>query len=77
MPDHWHLMVWPQEDGALSQFVGWLTLTHTQRWHAHRARPVRGMSTRVDSSHFLFRMTSIFTLHAVLHLVLRPGLTGL
>src|SRR5262245_23792528 len=36
MPNHWHLIVWPRQDGELSQFVGWLTLTHTQRWHAHR-----------------------------------------
>ena len=36
MPNHWHLVVWPREDGDLSTFVGWLTLTHTQRWHAHR-----------------------------------------
>lgn len=36
MPNHWHLVAWPQEDGELSRFVGWLTLTHTQRWHAHR-----------------------------------------
>ncbi len=36
MPNHWHLVVRPQIDGLLSRFVGWLTLTHTQRWHAHR-----------------------------------------
>src|SRR4051812_42338613 len=36
MPNHWHLVVWPRRDGDLSRFVGWLTLTHTQRWHAHR-----------------------------------------
>lgn len=36
MPNHWHLVVWPRTDGELSRFVGWLTLTHTQRWHAHR-----------------------------------------
>ena len=36
MGNHWHLVVWPHEDGELSRFVGWLTLTHTQRWHAHR-----------------------------------------
>ena len=36
MPNHWHLVVWPRRDGELSEFVGWLTLTHTQRWHAHR-----------------------------------------
>jgi putative transposase len=36
MPNHWHLVVWPRKDGELSRFVGWLTLTHTQRWHAQR-----------------------------------------
>lgn len=36
MPNHWHLVVWPRKNGDLSSFVGWLTLTHTQRWHAHR-----------------------------------------
>ena len=35
MPNHWHLVVRPRRDGDLSRFVGWLTLTHTQRWHAH------------------------------------------
>jgi putative transposase len=36
MPNHWHLLVWPRHDGELSRFIGWLSLTHTQRWHAHR-----------------------------------------
>ena len=36
MGNHWHLAVWPRQDGELSEFVGWLTLTHTQRWHAFR-----------------------------------------
>jgi putative transposase len=35
MPNHWHLVVWPRHDGGLSDFGHWLTLTHTQRWHAH------------------------------------------
>jgi len=36
MPNHWHLVVWPQGDGDLSRFMNWLTLTHTQRWRHHR-----------------------------------------
>lgn len=37
LSNHWHLVLWPKNDGDLSKFTGWLTLTHTQRWHAHRA----------------------------------------
>lgn len=35
MPNHWHLLVWPRGHGELSDFGHYLTLTHTQRWHAH------------------------------------------
>src|SRR5262249_8247 len=35
MPNHWHLVLWPHHDGDLSEFLRWLTVTHTQRWHAH------------------------------------------
>ena len=34
MPNHWHFVLWPKEDGELSAFMQWLTHTHTQRWHA-------------------------------------------
>lgn len=37
MPNHWHLIVWPRHDDDLPNFMQWLTLTHTQRWHAHRS----------------------------------------
>lgn len=36
MPNHWHQVLWPKKAGDLSRYTGWLTLTHTQRWHAHR-----------------------------------------
>src|SRR4051794_28179659 len=36
MPNHFHLLLRPHGDGDLSRFMRWLTLTHTQRWHAHR-----------------------------------------
>ena len=34
MPNHWHLIVWPDHDRELSRFMHWLTMTHAQRWHA-------------------------------------------
>ncbi len=36
MTIHWHLLLWPQRDGELSEVMRWVTVTHTQRWHAHR-----------------------------------------
>jgi putative transposase len=35
MPNHWHLVVWPESDGDVSEFFQWLTVTHSMRWHAH------------------------------------------
>ena len=34
MPNHWHLLLCPYRDGDLSAFMHWVTMTHTQRWHA-------------------------------------------
>ena len=40
MPSHWHLALWPRGDGDLSEFMRWLTVTHT---HAlARGAPHRG-----------------------------------
>jgi REP-associated tyrosine transposase len=33
MPNHWHLVLWPRNDGDLSEYMRLLTVTHTQRWH--------------------------------------------
>ena len=37
MLNHFHLVVWFRRgrDRALSEFMRWLQVTHTQRWHAH------------------------------------------
>jgi putative transposase len=37
MPNHFHLVLWPRrgQEPLLSDFMRWLQLTHTQRWHAH------------------------------------------
>jgi putative transposase len=32
MPNHWHLVVWPDNGTQLSRFMHWLTLTHAHRW---------------------------------------------
>jgi putative transposase len=36
MPNHFHLVLWPQADGDLSRFMFWLTTTHSMRWHVWR-----------------------------------------
>lgn len=36
MHNHWHLVLWPEADGQLSEFMRLLTVTHAQRHHAHR-----------------------------------------
>ena len=36
MTNHWHLELQPSADGELSELMRWLTVTHTQRWHACR-----------------------------------------
>jgi REP element-mobilizing transposase RayT len=35
MSNHWHMVLSPQVDGGMSALIGWITLTHTQRYHAH------------------------------------------
>ena len=35
MPNHWHLVLWPRHDGDLSEFLRWLSVTHSRRWHGH------------------------------------------
>ena len=37
MGNHWHFVVWPRQrqNEQVSEFFRWLTVTHSQRWHAH------------------------------------------
>src|SRR5688572_18775236 len=35
MPNHFHQVLWPRRDGDVSQFMRWLTVTHSNRWHAN------------------------------------------
>jgi len=33
MPNHFHLVLWPREDGEMSRFMFRFTTTHAKRWH--------------------------------------------
>ena len=35
MPNHWHLVLWPQGDGDLGRFMQRLTITHVTRWQKY------------------------------------------
>ena len=38
MPNHWHLALYPKKDKDIQLFMGWLSMTHTRRWHSqHRS----------------------------------------
>jgi len=37
MRTHWHMVIWPEQDGELTAFIRWLSHTHAMRWHvAHQ-----------------------------------------
>jgi putative transposase len=42
MPNHWHLVLWPQKDGDLARFMQRLTIRHARRWIEHRRRRGQG-----------------------------------
>jgi len=42
MPNHWHLLLSPRADGALSRFMHWLTTTHARRWQTVRGLDGQG-----------------------------------
>lgn len=35
MPNHWHFVLYPKKGEDLSNFMRWITHTHTQRYHTH------------------------------------------
>lgn len=36
MPNHWHMVLWPREDGDQAAFLQRLTITHARRCQEHR-----------------------------------------
>jgi len=35
MPNHFHLVLWPHEDGDLGRWMQWLMTSHVRRYHRH------------------------------------------
>jgi putative transposase len=35
LPNHFHLVLWPREDGDLSRWMHWLLTTHVRRYLRH------------------------------------------
>jgi putative transposase len=60
MPNHWHLVLWPTEDGQLGRFMQRLTVTHVRRWHA--------MRTNSEGGHVYQGIYKSFPVEAVEHL---------
>jgi putative transposase len=42
MPNHFHLVLYPENEGDLSVFMGWVTNTHTRRWHTQKGTVGQG-----------------------------------
>jgi putative transposase len=42
MPNHWHLLVWPERDDQLTRFMRWTTGVHAQRWRRARGETGKG-----------------------------------
>lgn len=42
MPNHWHLVLWPFEDGDLARFMHWVCSKHARRWRQFRETVGRG-----------------------------------
>ena len=38
MPNHWHLVLWPESDGDLGAFMQKLSISHVRNWQEHRHR---------------------------------------
>lgn len=38
MPNHWHLVLRPRQDGQMGRLLRWVSATHTLRYHGHYHR---------------------------------------
>ena len=72
MPNHFHLVLYPINDGDMGKFMQWLTLTHTQRWH--QAKNTKGTGHLYQGRYKSFLIQSDNHLLAVIRYVERNSL---
>lgn len=72
MPNHFHLVLYPKNDGDLAKFMQWLTLTHTQRWH--QQKNTRGTGHLYQGRYKSFLIEEDNHLLSVIHYVERNAL---
>ena len=48
MPNHWHFVLWPENDGDLGRFMQRLTVTHVTRWQKNYNMVGFGYKCRSD-----------------------------
>jgi putative transposase len=74
MKNHWHTVLSPRTDGGMSAFIGWVTLTHTQRYHAHHRTTGYGHVYQGRYKSFPIQYDSHF--HVVCRYVERNAITA-
>ncbi|MEK9185137.1 MAG: transposase [Patescibacteria group bacterium] len=71
MPNHWHLVLYPQEEGELSQFMSWLTNTHVKRWQS--AHNLVGTGHLYQNSYKVFPVeTDTYCLNVIRYIESNP-----
>ena len=66
MPNHWHLVLWPEHDGQLAAFMQRLTITHVTRWQKHRGKVGEGhlyqgrfKSFPVEENDYIYQVNAV------------------
>jgi putative transposase len=72
MPNHWHMVLWPEQDGDLSAFVQHLTNLHVKRWK--RAHDEIGLGHLYQGRFKSFPIQSAEYFHTVVRYVERNPL---
>jgi putative transposase len=72
MPNHWHMVLWPEQDGDLSAFLHHLTNLHVKRWK--RAHDEIGLGHLYQGRFKSFPIQTTDYFHAVVRYVERNPL---